>query len=245
MGIARRAFLIGSAAVAGGLAVGFYSFRRPYDNPLLNDTAAGDTVFNPYVKIGPDNKITVIVPRAEMGQGVRTTLAALVAEELNIDLAEVHVEHGPASWAYYNAAGLADGGPFAKFNTGFAAEAARDMFAATGKMLGLQMTGGSSSTTDAFTKMREAGAVTRVLLLQAASSMLEQPVGALEAKDGRISGQGKSITYGEVAAKAAQLTPPSSVELKKPSEWRLLGKPQERTDIPAKVTGQAKFGIED
>jgi len=244
MGIARRAFLIGSAAVAGGLAVGFYSFRRPYDNPLLNDTAAGDTVFNPYVKIGPDNKITVIVPRAEMGQGVRTTLAALVAEELNIDLAEVHVEHGPASWAYYNAAGLADGGPFAKFNTGFAAEAARDMFAATGKMLGLQMTGGSSSTTDAFTKMREAGAVTRVLLLQAASSMLEQPVGALEAKDGRISGQGKSITYGEVAAKAAQLTPPSSVELKKPSEWRLLGKPQERTDIPAKVTGQAKFGID-
>jgi isoquinoline 1-oxidoreductase beta subunit len=245
MGIARRAFLIGSAAVAGGLAVGYYSFRKPYDNPLLKDARSGETVFNPYVKIGADNKITILVPRAEMGQGVRTTLAALVAEELNVALSDVAIEHGPASWAYYNSAGLEDGGPFAKFDTGFAAGAARGLFAATGKMLGLQMTGGSSSTTDAFTKMREAGATARVLLIQAAADLLGKPVSALQAKDGQIGdGSGRSLTYGEVAAKAAQLNPPASVELKKRSEWRLLGKPQERTDIPAKVTGKTQFGID-
>src|SRR5208337_2768453 len=93
--IARRTFLIGSAAIGGGLAVGYYSYRRPYDNPLLKGASASEAVFNPYVKIGTDNRITVIVPRAEMGQGVRTTLAALAAEELNVPLSEVHVEHGP------------------------------------------------------------------------------------------------------------------------------------------------------
>ena len=87
--IARRTFLIGSAAVAGGLAVGYYVYRRPYDNPLLKDPRGDEAVFNPYVKIGRDNRITVIVPRAEMGQGVQTTLAALAAEELEVPLSQV------------------------------------------------------------------------------------------------------------------------------------------------------------
>src|SRR5258706_8133027 len=182
--IARRSFLIRSAAVAGGLAVGYYVYRRPYGNPL-NKTARGDeAVFNPYVKIGTDNRITIIVPRSEMGQGVRTTLAALVAEELDVPLEGIVVEHGPASWAYYNRGGIEDGGPFAKFDTSFVADAARGMFGATGKMLGLQMTGGSSSTTDAFQKMREAGAAARVLLLQAASEVFGKPAQALQTKDG-------------------------------------------------------------
>lgn len=244
--IARRTFLIGSAAVAGGLAVGYYVYRRPYGNPL-NKTARGDeAVFNPYVKIGTDNRITIIVPRSEMGQGVRTTLAALVAEELDVLLEGVVVEHGPASWAYYNRGGLEDGGPFAKFDTSFVADAAREMFGATGKMLGLQMTGGSSSTTDGFQKMREAGAAARVLLLQAASEVFGKPAQALETKDGMIvdSSAGKSVPYGAVAARAAQLEPPAKVELKKPSAWRYLGKPQERVDIPDKVTGKAQFGID-
>jgi isoquinoline 1-oxidoreductase beta subunit len=244
--IARRTFLIGSAAVAGGLAVGYYVYRRPYGNPL-NKTARGDeAVFNPYVKIGTDNRITIIVPRSEMGQGVRTTLAALVAEELDVLLEGIVVEHGPASWAYYNRGGLEDGGPFAKFDTSFVADAAREMFGATGKMLGLQMTGGSSSTTDGFQKMREAGAAARVLLLQAASEVFGKPAQALEMKDGMIvdSSAGKSVPYGAVAARAAQLEPPAKVELKKPSAWRYLGKPQERVDIPDKVTGKARFGID-
>jgi isoquinoline 1-oxidoreductase beta subunit len=244
--IARRTFLIGSAAMAGGLAVGYYEFRRPYPNPLKRGQSRDGAVFNPYVAIAPDNRITVIVPRAEMGQGVRTTLAALVAEELDVPLESVHVEHGPASWAYYNSGGLEDGGPFAKFDTGFAAEAARGLFGATGKMLGLQMTGGSSSTTDAFVKMRRAGATARLLLVQAAAEALDAPAQSLRTKDAVIvdAASGKSVPYGAVAARAALLSPPSNAPLKPKEAWRILGKPQQRVDIPDKVTGKATFGID-
>ena len=123
--IARRTFLIGAAAIAGGVAVGYYYYRKPYPNPLEDDLAEGEATFNPYVKIGADNTITVIAPRAEMGQGISTTLAALVAEELDVDLDQVKVEHGPASYAYYNAAMLEEGGPFAFFDESMIAEAVR------------------------------------------------------------------------------------------------------------------------
>jgi isoquinoline 1-oxidoreductase beta subunit len=243
--IARRTFLIGSAAVAGGLAVGYYSYRQPYANPLKRSARGDEAVFNPYVKIGTDSRIVIIVPRAEMGQGVRTTLAALVAEELDVALQDIHVEHGPASWAYYNRGGLEDGGPFAKFDTGLIAGVARGVMGAAGKMLGLQMTGGSSSVTDAFTKMREAGAMARALLLRAAAEMSGEPLESLKTKDGTIiSAGGKSIPYGAVAARAAQLSLPGAIELKRPAEWRHLGKPQARTDVPDKVTGKAVFGID-
>ncbi|HZV21499.1 MAG TPA: molybdopterin cofactor-binding domain-containing protein, partial [Hyphomicrobiales bacterium] len=244
--IARRTFLLGSAAVAGGVAVGFYTYRRPYTNPLLKTARGDEAVFNPYVKIGTDNRIVIVVPRSEMGQGVHTTLAVLVAEELNCPPDKIHVEQGPASWAYYNSAGMADGGPFAKFDTGFAAETARGLFGAMGKMLGLQMTGGSSSTTDAYVKMREAGAAARLLLLQAAAEEFGKPAQALEARDGMIvdPASGRSLPFGLLAARAAKLDPPASIELKKPEQWRWLGKPQPRVDIPAKVTGAAIFGID-
>ncbi len=243
--IARRTFLIGSAATAGGLAVGYYFYRRPYANPLKAGARGDEAVFNPYVKIGTDNRITVIVPRAEMGQGVRTTLAAIVAEELDVPPGEIRVEHGPASWAYYNSAAMADGGPFAKFDTGFLAETARDVMGGASKMLGLQITGGSSSTTDAFGKMRKAGATARALLLQAAGEMFGEPAQSLKTSDGRIiNAAGNSIPYGAVAGRAAQIEPPSAVELKKPAEWRYLGKPQPRVDVPDKVTGKARFGID-
>ncbi|MEQ9181278.1 MAG: xanthine dehydrogenase family protein molybdopterin-binding subunit, partial [Nitratireductor sp.] len=156
--IARRTFLIGAAAVAGGVAVGYYIYRRPYPNPLEDELAEGEATFNPYVMIGADNAITVIAPRAEMGQGVATTLAALVAEELDVDLDAVTVEHGPASYAYYNSEMLAEGGPFPFFEEGVVAELMRGGMGAFGKFLGLQGTGGSSSVRDGFDKMRAAGA---------------------------------------------------------------------------------------
>src|SRR5262249_26177952 len=155
------------------------------------------------------------------------TLAALVAEELDVALQDVHVEHGPASWAYYNRAGLEDGGPFAKFDKSFIAGITREVMGAAGKMIGLQMTGGSSSAADAFTKMREAGAVARALLLQAAAELSGEPIESLKTKDGNIiAAAGKSIPYGAVAARAAQLTPAGAIKLKLPAEWRYLGKPQ-------------------
>ena len=84
--IARRTFLFGAAAVAGGAAFGYYYVQKPYPNPLKDDLAEGQRTFNPYVKIGADNSVTIIVPRAEMGQGISTTLAAMVAEEIDVDL---------------------------------------------------------------------------------------------------------------------------------------------------------------
>ena len=82
--------------MVGGVAFGYYKYKQPYDNPLEGEVAENEATFNPYVKITSDNTITIIAPRAEMGQGVTTTLAALVAEELDVDMAKIKVEHGPA-----------------------------------------------------------------------------------------------------------------------------------------------------
>ena len=99
--ITRRVFLVGSAAVAGGVVFGVWRYRTPYANPLLDDLTPGESALTPYVRID-DKGVTIIVPRAEMGQGVQTTLAALVAEELDVELEAVRVDHGPASRAYHN-----------------------------------------------------------------------------------------------------------------------------------------------
>ena len=244
--IARRTFLIGAAVVAGGAAFGTWYVRRPYPNPLEGELKDGEATFNPYVKIAADGTITVIAPRAEMGQGISTTLAALVAEELGVALASVKVEHGPASWAYYNSAMLEDGGPFAFYDEGMLAETARGAMGTVGKVLGFQGTGGSSSTRDAYDKMRQAGATARQMLLTAASSRLSVPAAQLKVADGRIvhEASGRSLGFGEVALDAARLDPPSDVALKPRTAWTLLGKPQKRVDMLAKVTGAPIFGID-
>ncbi|RUZ71235.1 xanthine dehydrogenase family protein molybdopterin-binding subunit, partial [Mesorhizobium sp. M7A.F.Ca.US.006.01.1.1] len=145
--IARRTFLIGAAAVAGGVAVGYYYYRKPFPNPLEAELGKGEATFNPYVKIGADNTITIVAPRAEMGQGISTTLAVMVAEELDVGLDRVKVEHGPASHAYYNAAILQEGGgPFAFFDESMTAQVVRSGLGVVGKFLALQGTGGSGST---------------------------------------------------------------------------------------------------
>jgi isoquinoline 1-oxidoreductase subunit beta len=244
--ITRRTFL-GAALVAGGaVAFGYYVSRKTYANPLEKDLAAGEVTFNPYVKIAPDNTITVIAPRAEMGQGIATSLAALVAEELNVRLDQVKVEHGLADFAYYNAEMLAEGGPFAFYNEGTVAETMRGLMGGAGKFFGLQGTGGSASIRDGFTKMREAGAAARELLVAAAAARLAVPAGELTAENGSIvhKSSGKSVTYGEVAADAARLDAPANVPLKDKSAWTILGKPQQRVDMLTKATGAPIFGID-
>jgi isoquinoline 1-oxidoreductase beta subunit len=244
--IARRTFLIGAATIAGGVAVGYWYVNRPYANPLDGELAEGEATFNPYVKIASDNTITVIAPRAEMGQGVSTTLAALVAEELDVTLDKVKVEHGPASYAYYNAAMLEDGGPFAFFDDSFVAEMARGALGTLGKVLGLQATGGSSATRDGFDKMRQAGAAALAVLLQAAAAKLSVPMGELVTDNGAIvhKASGRSVTYGEVALAAGKLAPSSTVQLRDKKDWKLLGKSQPRVDMLDKVTGAPIYGID-
>lgn len=205
----RRQFLKASAAAGGGLMVGLYLPASNFAADLKPVAA------NAWVRIAPDNKITLICHRNEMGQDVHTSLALLVAEELGVDVNKVSVEQAPVAPVYINA------------------------------MLGAQITGGSTSVRDAWIKLREAGATARVLLITAASSRWKVPAAECTVKDGFVSHQsGKRASYGELADAAAKLAPPKSVTLKQPADFTQIGKQQHRLDTPAKARGQAMFGLD-
>lgn len=244
--IARRTFLIGAATIAGGVAVGYYAYARPRPNPLKQTLGEGEAAFNPYVKIASDNTITIIAPRAEMGQGAQTTLAALVAEELDVELDAVRVEHGPTSSVYYNSAAVEETVPFAHMDQGFLAEMMRDSTDVVATIAGIQTTGGSSSVRDGFVKMRKAGAATRIMLAAAAARRFGVPASEITTRDATLSHEasGRSMTYGEAALEAAEADVPDDPPLRDRSEWRLLGKPQRRVDLTDKVTGAPIFGID-
>lgn len=244
--LTRRIFLGLGVAAVGGLAVGAWWVRRPVPNPLEADLAPGEATFNPWLRIGEDGTITVIVPRAEMGQGVRTTLAALVVEELDADLDQIAVEPGPASAAYYNAALLQGRGPaLAVLDEGMLARL-RDSAAATGaKLLGLQVTGGSTATMDAYEKMRRAGAAARIQLTRAAARRWNLDEASLRTERAEvIAPSGERLSYAALAAEAAALDAPAEVPLRSPAAWRLLGRSQPRVDMAAKVAGAAEFAID-
>jgi isoquinoline 1-oxidoreductase subunit beta len=237
--IARRSFLIGSAAIAGGVAFGWYSYRKPYANPLLAEADA--VALTPYVMIDASG-VTIIAPRAEMGQGVHTTLAALVAEEMDLPLDQVKVHHGPASHAYFNGAVLEEGVPFAPTDHSWLADTMRDAMHIPAKFLGFQITGGSSSTPDAYDKMRQAGAMARAVLVKAAAAQLGIAEADLKTENGTVvAPDGKRLTYIELAPAAAAIDLPSDAPLKAKTNWAQLGKSQPRTDMLAKVTGAALY----
>ena len=237
--IARRSFLIGSVAIAGGVAFGWYAYRKPIANPLLGEGEA--VALTPYVMIDASG-VTIIAPRAEMGQGVHTTLAALVAEEMDLPMDQVKVHHGPASSAYFNAAVLEEGVPFAPTDQSWLAETMRGAMHIPAKFLGLQITGGSSSTPDAYDKMRQAGAMARAALVKAASMQLGVGDADLKTEGGAVvAADGKRLTYIELAVAAAAIDLPDDVPLKAKSDWTQLGRSQPRTDMLGKVTGTAQY----
>lgn len=240
--ITRRAFLVGSAAVAGGVAFVVWQDRRPVANPL--DPGGDGVSLNPWLILDRDGA-TVVVPRAEMGQGVQTTLAALVAEELDVAWEDVRVIHGPASASYYNGALLKAGLPFKDYAMTGWQETLADQTGVMAKMLGLQVTGGSTSTVDAFEKMRHAGAAARITLTRAAADRLGVAEEALGTADGAvIAPDGTRLPYVELAEAAARLDPPRRPPLRPASEWRYLGRSLPRLDMAAKATGTAVFGID-
>ena len=242
--IARRTFLVGTVAIAGGVAFGYYKYREPYDNPLLDDQGDGEAVLTPYVKITSEG-VTVITPRAEMGQGVHTTLAALVAEELDISLADLHVEHGPPSYAYFNGAMMREGVPFPATDQGWVARTVRDFTHVPAKFLAMQITGGSSSMPDGFEKMRLAGAAARTALVAAAARKLGVETHELSTADGSvIAPDGTKLAYTALAAEVRAEDLPDDPTLKHPNEWKILGKSQDRVDMVSKCTGTAGFGID-
>lgn len=236
MKIARRGFLFGSVAIVGGVAFGWWKYKTPYGNPL-----EGAGALNPYVMIDAEG-VTIIAPRAEMGQGVHTTLAALVAEEMDLTLDQVRVIHGPASAAYYNSAVLGEGVPFAPTDMGWMAEAVRGAMEVPAKFLGLQITGGSSSVPDAFDKMRLAGAAARAALVQVAATRLGVPVAGLKTEGGFVVGpDGTKLAYVDLAEAAAGVTLDAEPVLKDRAAWTLLGQSLPRVDVVAKSTGAAVY----
>ena len=243
--IARRTFLVGAGAIAAGLAVGTYVYKREVTNPLLKDLPDGAATLNPHVRIDAKG-ITLITPRADKGQGAYSVQAALIAEELDLAWGQFQVDPGPPSGAYYNGALMAElVFPIAATSESFMARTGRGMGDVMGKLLGLQLTGGSSTVPDAFDKLRVAGAVARQMLLAAAAQQTGVAVAQLKTAEGHVlTPDGQRIPYTALAAAAGKLKAPSDVTLKPASEWRLLGKPMQRLDIVAKSTGTATYGID-
>lgn len=239
--IARRSFFVGGATVAGGLAFGYWKLKQPFPNPLSQNLAEGQVPLGDYVLLSPEG-VTLITPRGEMGQGVQSALALLLAEELELPWEQINIAHGPPSKAYYNRAVIEDGLPISPFDESTTAKLMRNAAPLIGKILAMQVTGGSSSMPDHFERLRVAGAVARETLKHAAAKVWSTKVESLRAHDGKIvAPNGQRISYAELAPNLASITPPREVPLKPREQWKYIGKSMPRLDIPDKVTGKAMF----
>ena len=211
----RRAFLKTAAATAAGLTIGFH-----WSGPLsraLADTSK-DFAPNAFLRIAPDNSVTVIAKHLEMGQGTYTGLATIVAEELDADWAQIRVESAPADASKY--ANLA-------FGT-------------------IQGTGGSSAMANSWMQLRNAGATARAMLVAAAAAEWNVPPASLTIERGvvRHPPSNRQATFGDLAAKAASQPVPDKVALKDPKDFKLIGQKLPRVDIPGKTNGTAQFTID-
>jgi isoquinoline 1-oxidoreductase beta subunit len=244
--ITKRRLLIGTAALGGGLAVGYFWMRRPFPSPLAKPgrLAAGEIALNPYIVIGGDGRISLVTPRAEMGQGAQTGMAQLIAEELDVALDAVRVVHGPADRGYLNWAITRLAIPFGQDGEGMAGAVHNALLPVVGKLTGHQITGGSSSIPDAFDSLRRAGATARAMLIAAAAAQTKLAPDKLKTENGHVIAGNERIPYGKLAAAAARLSPPSTVALKPRSEWRLIGKSAPRVDLREKVTGAPIYGVD-
>ncbi|MEQ9261346.1 MAG: molybdopterin-dependent oxidoreductase, partial [Roseovarius sp.] len=242
--ITRRTLLVGSAAIAGDVAFGVYTLSRPHENPLLDDLAEGEAALTPYVLIDAEG-VTLITPRAEMGQGVYHVQAALLAEELDVSLEAVRVDPGPPSPAYWNTALAAEAAEFLVPAEGMVQRMAEGGLGTVMKAMGLQITGGSTTVPDGFVKLRAAAASARETLKRAAAAQTGHPVEALRTEAGHVLlPDGGRLAYTALAPAVAGMEPVQDVPLRAPSEWRYIGKPMQRIDMEAKCTGAPIFGID-
>src|SRR6202046_2606164 len=202
-GLSRREFVAAGIAAGAGLVVGFY---------LPHRTSPHTEFFSPnaYLRITPDNKVTIVVARSEMGQGVRTALPMILAEVLEADWKQVEIEQAGAS-----------------------------------TLFGDQTTGGSASIRSTWDPMRKAGAAAREMLISAAALTWNVPRSSCTAENSHIkhAATNRSLTYGELAAKASTLPIPTDVPLKQSKDYKIVGQRLARVDSPSKVKGDAPFGI--
>ena len=241
----RRTFLLATAGAAGALVVGWSLLpprqRLTTARPL--EVRGAQAALNGWVKVGADNSVTVMVSKSEMGQGIYTGLAMLLAEELDADWAQVRIEQSPIDKIYNNLASVVDGLPFHPDDEGSIKRVAGWLTAKTMREIGVMMTGGSSSIKDLWLPMREAGASARSMLIAAAAGEWKLPPGECRAEAGRVSHpSGKSASFGELAALAAMQPLPGKVALKDVASFKLIGQPLRRIESASKVEGTAVFG---
>jgi isoquinoline 1-oxidoreductase subunit beta len=212
-GMQRRDFLKASVMASGGLLIGFHF---PGVNALASaETSATAFMANAFVRIGSDERVTVIVNHSEMGQGVYTSLPMLLAEELDADWSKVGFEPAPVDPKYNHPA------------------------------FGMQITGGSSSVWSGLEQFRQAGAAARAMLVAAAAQQWNVDPASCRTESGAVlNGSNRKLTYGRLAEAAAKLTPPAHLQLKDPKTYKLVGKPIKRLDTPEKLNGKAVFGID-
>lgn len=213
-GMSRRGFMKAGAALGTGLVIGFFI---PGAGRMAR--AAGPQVPpsapNAFLRIGPDNSVTVMVNRLEFGQGVHTSLPMLIAEELDADWSTVRGELAPAGDAFKD------------------------------PMFGMQMTGGSGSVAHSFVQYREIGARARMMLIAAAAQQWKVDPAQCRTANGVVHGPaGQKATYGELANAAMRQPMPATVKLKDPKGFRFIGKPTKRLDARAKSSGKQQFGID-
>ena len=207
----RRAFLKASAALSGSLVIDF----------AWPQSVAAKIVYAPngFVRVDGSGAVTLVMPMVEMGQGSYTSMAMLLAEELEVGLDQVRIEHAPPNDALY-----ANG------------------------LLHIQTTGLSSTIRAFWTPLRQAGAVGRTLLVQAAATRWGVDPSSCRAQSATVlhPASGRKATYGELADAAAALPVPAreSVPLKQAKEFKLIGTAARRIDTPDKVTGRTQFGID-
>jgi isoquinoline 1-oxidoreductase beta subunit len=212
--LSRRSFLRASAAASGGLLL---SLSLPFAH-RESQAAASDTFEpNAFIRIGGDGQIVLMMPYVEMGQGTYTAIPMLIAEELEVDLKQVRLEHAPPNEKLY-----------------------------VNPLLGVQATGNSNAIRGSWQPLRKAGATARTMLVAAAAKRWNVDPASCRAQSGEVRHQasGRSLGYGELAADAARMPVPENVTLKQPADFKLIGTSAKRLDTPSKINGTAIYGID-
>ncbi len=246
----RRRLLLSGLGAAGALIVGWGALPpRSRVGAAEPPSLPGDVALNGWIKIEPDGAVQLAMHRSEMGQGVHTALAMLVAEELDVPLDRVRLVQALPDKIYGNVALFIGSLPFHPedsepgHETDFV-KVGQWMVRKVARELGISLTGGSASVADAWEVLRLAAATARAQLLGAASLKWRLPFSELQLKDGVIRHpSGPQAHFGELARMAAA-TPVSQVVMKEASAWSLIGHSAPRIDVPAKVDGSAKFGLD-
>ncbi|SED36003.1 xanthine dehydrogenase family protein molybdopterin-binding subunit [Bradyrhizobium erythrophlei] len=212
VGLSRRNFLASSVAVGGGLVL---SLSLSFSGSEA--AVAEDFVPNAFIRIGRDGQVVLTMPYVEMGQGTYTSIPMLIAEELEVSLNHVRLEHAPANEKLY-----------------------------VNPMLGVQATGNSNALRGGWKPLRQAGATAKAMLIAAAAKRWGVDAKSCRAQDGEVfhAASGRRLKYGELTIEAAQAPIPKEVALKPPEEFRLIGTPAKRLDAAGKVNGTATYGID-